>query len=844
MRRDKTLARPENVVNNKSVSLRRTVFPVFLALSMTAAAFDPVMLNGGDAAKISVSVTNGELKIDYSVAGIDAPNHAVYVAIRTGDSHGSYIVPYGAGLEGSTVFLPFSANYLAFVKTSVAGDEHHLRTWNKTMWSERYEATGEFGAEIGKDRCTITFSLAELGDPKKLAIAVYAKDLRQNQGWGRFFGCSDATVTAGIGDKCITGGFEIDPAGTPPMTYRTRFAGSRVRIYQLFVRLFGNTKEKPAPNGTIEQNGVGKFADINDAAIDSLAAMGFTHIWLTGVLQQGTATDYSSIGQPADDPDLLKGLAGSPYAIRDYYDVCPDYAEKPAERLGEFKALLQRIHSRGLKALIDFVPNHVARSYDSDVMPAENFGAHGRGGSGDDTTKFFDPQNNFFYLSGPGPLRLPTCKDGVAISPTCKVLEGKCDGLFDGERTFGRVTGNNVASWTPSLGDWYETVKLNYGFDFTHPEVREYPHGAKTDLPIPDTWKKMDAILAYWQAAGVDGFRCDMSHMEPPEFWHWVIERARSRNPDVYFVGEAYNNDPAKVPGGDPLLASLDGGRGNVMFDLLNAGFNAVYDDPTYKALKKIYDGPGWANDIDAAVGHEFIFHNSLRYAENHDEVRLAAKSQWGRLGMAVGRPVSAIIAGLGRGPILIYNGQEVGEPADGAEGFGGEDARTSIFDYWSMPALLKWVNGHRYDGGGLSKAQKELREFYTRLLHVVDEPAFRDGAVYCLNSANRNQARFGNIEGDPASGHWMYAFLRHDGRGSRFLVVVNLHPAATFENVQLRIPQEALDFLGLDAGQKVKWTERLSAGDPLTLNLAPRDFAIPKMPPLTPCFFEIEPDE
>ncbi len=372
------------------------------------------------------------------------------------------------------------------------------------------------------------------------------------------------------------------------------------------------------------------------------------------------------MGNRADDPDLLKGVAGSPYAIKDYFDVCPDYAVNPAARLDEFKALLARLHDHGLKAMIDFVPNHVARCYDCTVKPEFNFG------HGDDKSKFFAPQNNYFYLEpdadGP-PLQLPTWRNDEPISPTCQLPGMKCDGRFDGELDHGRATGNNVASWKPQLNDWYETAKINYGFDFTDPQrlTREYPNAATPDKPTPDTWEKMDQVIAYWQEIGVDSFRCDMSHMEPPEFWNWLIHRARERQADTVFIGEAYDNDPAKVPGSDPVLAQLNYGRGNVMFDLLDAGFNAVYDDPTYRAIKKIYEGPGWANDIDS-VGHDaFIFDNSLHYAENHDEVRLATPTQWGGIGMEVGRAVSAILFGLSRGPLLLYNGQEVGEPAIGA---------------------------------------------------------------------------------------------------------------------------------------------------------------------------------
>ena len=157
----------------------------------------------------------------------------------------------------------------------------------------------------------------------------------------------------------------------------------------------------------------------------------------------------------------------------------------------------------------------------------------------------------------------------------------------------------------PAIGT--ETVKLNYGYDFTT-GAREYPHGEIFKKPLPDTWLKMDAVLAYWQEMGVDGFRCDMAHMVPPEFWAWAIGRAAGAGtPEVCFLAEAYDNDPAKVGSGSPLFQALDYGRGNVMFDLLSAGFDAVYDDPSYKKLKSIYEGSCWANDLDGVFPHDPI---------------------------------------------------------------------------------------------------------------------------------------------------------------------------------------------------------------------------------------------
>jgi hypothetical protein len=279
---------------------------------------------------------------------------------------------------------------------------------------------------------------------------------------------------------------------------------------------------------------------------------------------------------------------------------------------------------------------------------------------------------------------------------------------------------------------------------------------------------------------------------------------------------------------------------GPVLEALLGAGFDAVYDDPTYKTLKGIYDGPKWANDLDAAASSP-IFHRALRYAENHDEVRLAGAGQWGSVGMPVGRAATAILFALGRGPVLLYSGQEVGEPAAGIAGFGGGHARTTIFDYWSMPELLKWVNGHAYDGGRLSTGQRELRAFYGRLLRLVGEPAFSQGEFFALNPANRDHPGFGRLPGESSSGHWLYAFLRRDaGSGQCFLVVANLHPSETLAAVRMAIPARVESWLD----GRCALVERLMARAPRRLERAvrpaPREVALESIPPLTPLFFEV----
>lgn len=549
---------------------------------------------------------------------------------------------------------------------------------------------------------------------------------------------------------------------------------TRPVIYQLLVRTFGNTKLNRQPGGTLAENGCGKFHDISDKALSSIRKMGFNHIWLTGVLEQASGTDYP--GRPADPPEILKGLAGSPYAIRDYFDVCPDYAEVPENRIAEFRELLARCCRHGLRTIIDFVPNHVARSYASDVRPELSFG------EGDRHDVFFDRDNHFFYLNeshygGGPPLKLPL---GTA--------------LFIPETEFGRVTGNNSVTWSPTINEWYETVKLNYGHDFT--TGRRTLHLAGTEN-VPRTWRTMDAIIAYWQEMGVDGFRADMAHMVPMEFWSWMLKRARARDASVTFIAEAYDGDPAKLTDAD------------VLDELLKSGFDGAYEHPTYKILQGIYESGKWANDIDGETFGGERFHQCVRYIENHDEIRVANPQHWGGVGMGAGKPAAAVMFSISRAAIMLYSGQEIGEPAIGVEGFSGDDGRTSIFDYTAMPEFQKWFNGGKCDGAKLSAEQKSLRKWYVDLLAILSEPAFTAGDFYGLNHANKQNPAFGRLGGETCSGHWLYAFLRRDAdSGQAFLCLANFHPTETLFDVRVVIPEHALDWLGKAAGIsfKGKW--------------------------------------
>lgn len=731
-----------------------------------------------------------------------AEGDVLWIALDAGPQFGSTVVEVE---DGRRVFLPFQADLLIQVRAGSAPvfKEYKDFKWNLTrvpgidfafstdQLTLRFQGSGNWDAV----RAVQWFELSASG-----ALAPKHTDLARSSG----------------GDLYLPRYYLPSRSGELVDRGALGTWGEKPRIYQLLPRLFGNENERRKINGTLAENGSGKFSDLSESVLENLRADHYTHLWLTGILQHATSTDYKAAGQSADDPDLLKGIAGSPYAIRDYFDVSPDLADDPAARLSEFKSLAKRMRAAGLKLIIDFVPNHVARSYASDIRPEQVFGNKDR------RSTFFLPDNNFFYLTpevaeGSGPLRLPTTdpRTGRVVNETARVV-GRADGYFLPERSHGKVTGNNVVSWHPSAGDWYETVKLNYGFNFLQREASpEYPSAVSPRRRIPDTWKKMDAIIAYWQEMGVDGFRVDMAHMVPPEFWKWLIHRARVRQPEVFFMAEAYEDDPAKVPSHEPSLRASDG----VMVALLDAGFNAVYDDASYDVLLELLESDAWANDLDrmnAETGAMF-FDRALRYAENHDEVRLAHPRTWGGAAMGVGRPVSATLFGMSRGPVMVYHGQKVGEPALGREGFGGDDERTTIFDYWSLPELNKWWNGGAADGAGLSPEQRDLRAWYVRLLGLLGERAFTTGNTILLNEANQDNPFYGKIEDVGPSGHWLHAYLRSDPTAdSHYLVASNFHPKADMRHVRIRLPEAALANLGIDKGGSgwIVVEERLSGSD------------------------------
>lgn len=542
-------------------------------------------------------------------------------------------------------------------------------------------------------------------------------------------------------------------------------ADHKITVYQVFTRLFGNSKSKNVTYGTIEENGVGKFNDINDEALEEIRKMGITHVWYTGVIEHATMTDFSAFGIPADDADVVKGRAGSPYAIKDYYDVAPALAVNVPNRMQEFESLVKRTHDKGLKVLVDFVPNHVARQYQSDAKPA---GVKDLG-EDDDKTRSFAPNNNFYYL--PGTSFVPPRE----YQPLENLPHPTKDGKFT--ETPAKVTGNDQFTHAPGINEWFETVKLNYGVDIQNNRTTHFD-------PIPSTWTKMRDILLYWTGKGVDGFRCDMAEMVPVEFWGWVIPQVQTANKDIVFIAEIYNPTAYRT--------YIEAGKFDYLYDKVGL----------YDTVRAVMEGRAEANFISNNWKQtQGINSRLLRFLENHDEQRIASRFFAGNAKKGI--PGMTVTATLNSGPVMLYFGQEVGEPALGKEGFSDDDGRTTIFDYWGVPHHQLWMNFGLYNGLGLTPEMKSLRAFYGQLLNVCrTSEAIRKGGLYDLQSFNVQHRTPGY------DGRYIYSFLRFT-QENRVLVVVNFESQHTKE-VNIRIPANAFAAMGLNADGEYRLEELL----------------------------------
>ena len=474
----------------------------------------------------------------------------------------------------------------------------------------------------------------------------------------------------------------------------------KVIIYQVFTRLFGNRNVTRHENGSLAENGCGKMADFTPKVLKDMAAMGVSHVWYTGIIRHASQTDYSQYGIPCQHPAIVKGKAGSPYAITDYYDVDPDLATDVKSRMKEFEQLVARTHAAGLKVIIDFVPNHVARQYQSVGKPhgVEDLGAS------DNTDLGFSPQNNFYYCPG------------ERFTPYFDLYNGAVEPYIEQPA---KATGNDHFDNAPSRTDWYETVKLNYGVDYYAGRIGYFN-------PVPDTWLKMTDILMFWANKGVDGFRCDMAEMVPAEFWKYATSIVKDEYPNLVFIGEVYNPYEYR--------------------HYLSAGFDWLYDKVgMYDTMRNVVCRHLPASAISNVWQQtDDIRDHMLYFLENHDEQRIA--SDFFAADAKRGVPAMMALLLMQQNPFMLYFGEEYGERGMDHEGFSGNDGRTTIFDYWSVDTLV------RAGKKQLTAEESRLFDLHKKSMLIArKEKAVGAGVFFDLMYVNRHLDR-------------QYVFLRRAG--------------------------------------------------------------------------------
>ncbi|WP_411767319.1 alpha-amylase family glycosyl hydrolase [Winogradskyella sp. A3E31] len=546
-------------------------------------------------------------------------------------------------------------------------------------------------------------------------------------------------------------------------------------VYQVFTRLFGNTNTTNKPWGTLEENGVGKFNDFTDKALAEIKDLGVTHIWYTGVPHHDVITDYTDYGISNDDPDVVKGRAGSPYAVKDYYNVNPDLAEDVNNRLQEFEALIERTHNNGLKVIIDIVPNHVARNYQSITNPegTSDFGAD------DDKTVTYAVNNNFYYNPGEA-FKVPEWKNGY------KPLGGEHHPMADGkfEEHPAKWTGNGSRASQPDMNDWYETVKVNYGIS---PEGQkdfdELPDGFEnedykthfeywSDKVVPDSWVKFKDIAMYWTAKGVDGFRFDMAEMVPVEFWSYMNSHIKMENPDAFLLAEVY--------------------QPHLYRDYIKKGkMDYLYDKvQLYDTLKHVMQGHGKTDNIPPIFEDlKDIEHHMLHFLENHDEQRIASPDFAGDA--LKGKPAMVVSATSTTAPTMVYFGQELGEKAEEDLGF-GDPTRTSIFDYGSVSSVVRWVNGKNFDGGQSTEEELQLRDFYKRLLNFTINSSALMGKYQDIHAYNQEKTEGYNDK--------VLSFVRWSD-DEKLIIISNFNGENAY-SFELQLPDGLVSKLDIQEGE------------------------------------------
>lgn len=545
-------------------------------------------------------------------------------------------------------------------------------------------------------------------------------------------------------------------------------------IYQMLPRLWGNDNKNPVKNGSLSENGTGKFSDIDKDTLDYLKWLGCSHVWYTGILRH--STQATEEGCMASHPQFVKGKAGSPYAICDYYDVNPYLADNPQDRMDEFRQLIKRTHDAGLKLLIDFVPNHVARDYGK-VNPTEG---HPVLGSDDDKSVHWKKENDFYYYVGQN-LTLPTpVPEGMEPYYECPAM----------------ATGNNCYSPAPGINDWYETVKINYGDEHTA------------------TWDKMYDIVDFWAAQGVDGFRCDMVELVPPQFFKWLIHKIQEKYPSVIFIAEVYKKE---------LYGEY----------IREIGFDYLYDksglyDTLRTVVEKNVDDNGmpvelWQSATGITRNWQFLTDLQpymLNFLENHDEQRFASE-YFGRNARNMFAPLYVSLF-LNTAPFMIYFGEEVGECGNDEEGFSGHDGRTTIFDWWSVASLRRLrklirsgeyrsLDAEKIAAAGLEKNEAEVFcRFAEAIRLAADSSAVREGTTYDLC--------YCNFSSDGFDKNRHYVFLRdHEENTLLFAANFARHEA----RMKILLPDHAFEWMGIPV------SDRLHPGSVIDITVPPMDAVV-----------------
>lgn len=545
-------------------------------------------------------------------------------------------------------------------------------------------------------------------------------------------------------------------------------------IYQMLPRLWGNDKIRPKKNGTLTDNGTGKFSDIDDATLKYLKWLGCSHVWYTGVLRH--STQASEDGCIPSHPQFVKGKAGSPYAICDYYDVNAYLADNPDDRMAEFEQLIKRTHDNGLKLILDFVPNHVSRDYGK-VNPVPG---HPVLGSDDDKTVHWKSENDFFYYTGQA-LTLPTpCPKGMKPYHEMPAM----------------ATGNNCYTPEPGINDWYETVKINYGDQHTA------------------TWDKMADIIDFWASKGVDGFRCDMVELVPPQFFTWLIRKTKEKYPSLIFIAEVYKKELYRKY-------------------IKEVGFDYLYDksglyDTLRTVVEKNVNDNGmpvelWQSATGITRNWQFLSDLQpymLNFLENHDEQRYTSDF-FGKDNSNAFAPLFVSLY-LNTAPFMIYFGEEVGEKGMDEEGFSGKDGRTTIFDWWSIGSvrrLRKVIRNGEYESMSPSKLTKagmkpEEAAFFCRFAQAMrfaaSDEAVRRGTTYDLCYCNYSSDGFNKDK--------HFVFLR-DFEEHTLLIAANFSQSECRMNIT--IPSHAFEWMGIPV------TESVYPGSVIEITVPPMDAAV-----------------